>query len=119
VEDSILQVLSEPEKYDHDNIVLSGFSSGGNLALAAAANPEQSKIPNKAIHAVSVFYPPSSMLMPPADKMTVDGSPPRISALLASLMNAFRSSYMPPGVDPASPRVSVLMADPNNFPSMF
>jgi acetyl esterase/lipase len=116
VEDLVLQVLRHPDKYDTKNIVLSGFSSGGNLALAAAANPEQSKIPNKAIRAISVFYPPTNMRIPPAEKRAADGSLPTIPALLGSIMNAFRSSYMPPGVDPADPRISVLMADPNNFP---
>jgi acetyl esterase/lipase len=116
VEDLVMQVLRHPDKYDAENIVLSGFSSGANLALAAAANPEQSKIPNKAIRAVSVFYPPTNMTIPPADKRAADGSLPTIPALLGSIMNAFRTSYMPPGVDPADPRISVLMADPNNFP---
>jgi acetyl esterase/lipase len=116
VEDLVSQGLERPDKYDAENIVLSGFSSGGNLALAAAANPEQSKIPNKAIRAVSVFYSPTNMMIPPADKKLADGTLPTIPALLETIMNAFRSSYMPPGVDPVDPRLSVLMADRNNFP---
>jgi len=116
VEDLVLQVLGHPDKYDPENIVLSGFSSGGNLALAAAANPELSKIPNKAIRAVAVFYPPTNMTVAPADKRPVDGSLRTIPALLGIIMNAFRTSYMPAGVDPADPRLSVLMADPSNFP---
>jgi acetyl esterase/lipase len=115
VGDLVLQVLKQPDSYDTKNILLSGFSPGANLALAASANPEQSKIPNQAIRGVSVFYPPTSMMIRPADKKTVDGSQPGIPALFASIMNAFRSSYLPPGVDPANPRISVLMADPNNF----
>jgi acetyl esterase/lipase len=116
VEDLVLQVLGHPDKYDAKNIVLSGFSSGANLALAASANPEQSKIPKNAIRAVSVFYPPTNMTIAPAEKRTVDGSLPNIPTPLAIIMSAFRTSYMPPGVDPTNPRLSVLMADPNNFP---
>jgi acetyl esterase/lipase len=115
-EDLVLHLLDRPDKYDVRNIVLSGFSSGGNLALAVASNPEQSKIPKNAIRAVSVFYPPTNMLIAPAEKKTADGSLPVIPAPLAALMNAFRASYILPGVDPANPRVSVLMADQENFP---
>jgi acetyl esterase/lipase len=56
------------------------------------------------------------MTIPPAEKKAVDGSLPTIPALLAVIMNAFRTSYIPPGVDPADPRMSVLTADPLNFP---
>jgi acetyl esterase/lipase len=110
----VLHVLQKPEEFDTGNIVLSGFSSGGNLALAVAANPEQSNIPNKAIRAVSVFYPPTSMLVRPGDKKAANGASP--PAIFGAIINAFRTSYMPPGIDPANPRISVLMADPNNFP---
>ena len=113
----MLQVLREPDVYDAENVVLSGFSSGGNLALAAAANLDrQSKIPQKAIRAVSVFYPPTNMIIPPAEKRTLDGSLPEIPKLLGTIMNAFKSSYLPPEVDPSDPRISVLKADPHNFP---
>jgi acetyl esterase/lipase len=116
VEELVLQVLGQPGEYDAENIVLSGFSSGGNLALAAAAHSKQSKIPPKTIRAVSVFYPPTNMTISPAEKRTVDGSLPAIPAPLAIIMNAFRSSYIPPGVDPADPRMSILEADPSGFP---
>ena len=116
VEDLILQVLSQPDEYDPGNIVLSGFSSGANLALAAAGNPDHSKIPSKAIRAVLVFYPPTNMTVHPADKKLPDGSLPDIPPVLRIMMSAFRDSYISPGVDPANPRLSVINADPNNFP---
>ncbi|KAI1839479.1 hypothetical protein JX266_014310 [Neoarthrinium moseri] len=116
-EELVLQVLKRPTEYDSRNIVLSGFSSGGNLALAAASNLErQSKILSDVIRAVAVFYPPTNMTIPPAEKRTSDGSLPPIPPVLGIIMNAFRSSYLPPGVDPADPRASVLVADPNTFP---
>ncbi|KZL70636.1 esterase lipase [Colletotrichum incanum] len=117
-EELILQVIKRPTEYDTQNIVLSGFSSGGNLALAAASNlkKQQSCVLDKPIRAIAVFYPPTNMTILPAEKRTVDGSLPPIPPILGVLMNTFRSSYLPPGVDPADPRISVLAADPNTFP---
>lgn len=117
-EELVLQVLKRPTEYDTQNIVLSGFSSGGNLALAAASHLEnqRSQVLNKAIRAVAVFYPPTNMTVSPAEKRTLDGSLPPVPPVLRILMNAFRSSYLPPGVDPADPRISVIGADPDTFP---
>lgn len=68
-QDLLLYVLQHPDVYDANNIVLSGFSSGGNLALAAASSPkQQSEIPTKAMRAVVAFYPPTSMVIHPAEK---------------------------------------------------
>jgi acetyl esterase/lipase len=113
VEDLILHVLQQPDQYDVKNIVLSGFSSGANLGFAAAANPESSKIPREAICAVVAFYPPTNLSIPRSEKKAPDGSTDNIPPFIA---DASRAAYMPPGVDPANPRISVIKADPNNFP---
>ncbi|KAL0937971.1 esterase lipase [Colletotrichum truncatum] len=117
-EELVLQVFKRPAEYDTQNIVLSGFSSGGNIALAASSNLKKrnSDILNKSIRGVAVFYPPTNMTIPPTEKRTIDGSLPPVPSVLRVLMNAFRSSYLPPGVDPSDPRNSVLFADPNTFP---
>ena len=116
-EDLLLYVLQHPDVYDAKKIVLSGFSSGANLALAAAANlNRQSKIPRTSIRAVVVFYPPTSMVIHPAGKRMLDGTLPHVPPLLRFLMGTFRAAYLPPGVDPSDPRVSVLEADPEHFP---
>ncbi|GKT50063.1 esterase [Colletotrichum spaethianum] len=117
VEDLVLKVFEQPAEYDVRNVVLSGFSSGGNLALAAAANlKKEAKLGINSVRGVSVFYPPTNMAIPPAEKRHLDGSLPDIPALLGVLMNTFRSAYLPPGVDPVDPRISVLEADPVAFP---
>lgn len=110
----VSRVLEQPEKYK-TGIVLSGFSSGGNIALAAATSMAQ-HLPKNAIRGVVAFYPPTNMTIPPAEKKLLDGSLPAVPAVLGVLMNAFRSAYMPPGVDPADPRLSVLNADVDRFP---
>ncbi|KAF6842377.1 esterase lipase [Colletotrichum musicola] len=116
-EELVLQVLAKPKEYDGQHIVLSGFSSGGNLALAAASNlRKESKISNNAIRGVAVFYPPTSIEVSPAEKKLLDGTLPPIPAPLKILMGAFRDSYLPPGVDPSDPRISVFNADPDAFP---
>lgn len=117
-EDLVLYVLQHADVYDAKNVVLSGFSSGGNLALAAAANLQhQSKLPSsKAIRAVTAFYPPTSMVIHPAEKKTLDGTLPPVPPFLHFLMGTFRSAYLPAGTDLADTRVSVLEADPEDFP---
>ncbi|KAF6817756.1 esterase lipase [Colletotrichum sojae] len=80
-EELVLQVLAKPKEYDGQHIVLSGFSSGGNLALAAASNLiKESRVPNNAIRGVAVFYPPTSMEVSPAEKKLLDGTLPPIPA---------------------------------------
>jgi acetyl esterase/lipase len=115
-EDLIAYVLGRPEEYDARNIVLSGFSSGGNIALAASCNSPQSTLGKDAVRAVLAFYPPTNMTVASGDKRALDGATPSPPALLKTIMSAFRSSYLPPGVDPADPRISVINADPSGFP---
>jgi acetyl esterase/lipase len=113
VEDLILEVLKQPDQYDSQNVVLSGFSAGANLALAASSN-SGSDIPKDSIRAIIAFYPACDLSFPPAQKKAPDGSSGTIPAALA---NVFNDSYMPPGVDRADPRIAVLHADPESFPS--
>ncbi|KAK6219463.1 hypothetical protein LQW54_002195 [Pestalotiopsis sp. IQ-011] len=116
-EELVLHVLKHPGAYDADSLVLCGFSSGGNLALAAAADLERrAKIPHGAVRAVAAFYPPTNMTVHPADKKTLDGALPAIPPLLRFFMSTFSAAYLPPGVDPSDPRASVLEADPKHFP---
>jgi acetyl esterase/lipase len=59
------------------------------------------------------------MTVAPADKRPPGGggAPPAAAlALPRGVMGAFRAAYLPPGVDPADPRASVLRGDPSGFP---
>jgi acetyl esterase/lipase len=113
VEYLISQILEQPDQYDPQNIALSGFSAGANLALAAASN-SKSDIPKNSIRAIIAFYPACNLSIAPAQKKAPDGSSGTIPATVA---NIFNDSYMPLGVDRADPRISVLYADPKSFPS--
>jgi acetyl esterase/lipase len=112
VEDMILHVLKDPEQYDVKNIALSGFSAGGNLALAAASNPTGS-VPQGSIHSVIAFYAVCDLSIPPAEKKAPDGS---AGTLPSTVANIFNECYMLPETDPADPRISVSKANIQDFP---
>jgi acetyl esterase len=65
---------------------------------------------------VVAFYPPTNMSIAPADKVPPGGSPLAVPPLLRTIMSAFRAAYLPPGVDPADPRISVVNAESHGFP---
>lgn len=102
-------VLSKPDQYDLSNVVLSGFSAGANLALAAALNGEWKPDTFKAMIA---FYPPCDLSIAPENKVAPDGS----VGLPANVANLFNSSYMPPGVSNEDPRISLPYADLSKAP---
>jgi acetyl esterase/lipase len=109
VEDLILAVLEQKDKYDPANIVLSGFSAGGNLAVAAAID---ASIPKGVFRGLMAIYPVVDLSVAPGTKRAPDGSvglPPAIAYL-------FNSSYIPAGVDAKDPRISPASADPASFP---
>ncbi|WFD43935.1 hypothetical protein MPSI1_002600 [Malassezia psittaci] len=54
VEDSILWVLSQPKRFDKETLTISGFSAGGNLALAAA-----NALNDGIVKAAVLYYPPT------------------------------------------------------------
>ena len=101
-QDLILHVLQHPDVYDAANMVLSGFSSGGNLALAAATDLKRhSQLPSKAIRAVVSFYPPTNMVIHPAEKKLLDGTLPPVPALLRFCMGTFRAAMITRKAGPA------------------
>lgn len=96
-------------EFDHTKISLSGFSAGGNLALAAS-----SILPTGTIKSVVAFYPPCDLSLgqrsrPPPDPVG-KGIPRFVSQL-------FDDSYCPPGVNRSDPRISPLHIDPINLPN--
>lgn len=114
VEAVILHVLQQPDIYDITTIALSGFSAGGNLALAASSNRrDDCPIPKDSIHTVLAFYPPTDLATAPATKRAPDGSAGTIPPPIASFLN---SCYIPPELSASDPRLSVLHAPPENFP---
>lgn len=113
-EDVILWVLGRPAEYDSSKVSLSGFSAGANVAIAVAADPTN-KVPANAFRSLIAFYPPCDLSGDsgtPYSKRAPDGSQ-GIPGFVASL---FDNSYMPPEVDRADPRISILKADFGKLP---
>ncbi|KAF2104793.1 alpha/beta-hydrolase [Rhizodiscina lignyota] len=112
VADTINYVFSKPEEYDTNNVVLSGFSSGANLAFSITANRE-SAIPRDRLRSIMTFYSVLDWSTPPAEKKAPYGGAPTIPPFL---LNILADCYVPPGVDRADPRVSPARADPHDVP---
>ncbi|CAD6578243.1 MAG: hypothetical protein CYPHOPRED_000487 [Cyphobasidiales sp. Tagirdzhanova-0007] len=109
-EDAIRYVLSRPNEYDASRIALSGFSTGANIASAAAVALFEKPVIDKLI----AFYPLIDLAKDPAQKLCPDlenGKP--MPTWMANLM---KSAYVPSGIDARDPRVSPAMADTSKYP---
>ncbi|KAJ3050143.1 hypothetical protein HK097_008868 [Rhizophlyctis rosea] len=116
VEDVISWVCTRPEVYDITKIAFSGFSAGGNLALAASSHIKSFLCPplssTQIPHSLITFYPPTNksvhytLKSPPSTPIAP--TPPFIAALLDK-------SY--PGSEEAksNPLVSPSLADPTSW----
>ncbi|GAB7354793.1 hypothetical protein MBLNU459_g5186t1 [Dothideomycetes sp. NU459] len=110
VEDSVNWVLKQPNTYDLQRVAISGFSAGGNLALAAASTA----FPKGTFRSLLAMYPPSNLSIDPGQKSAPDlsGTP-----LPDSLARTFDKCYIPVTVDKKDPRVSPFFAPMENLPS--
>ncbi|KAL4970182.1 putative esterase/lipase [Aspergillus stella-maris] len=109
VQDVVNWVLQQPDKFDHSRVVLSGFSAGGNLALAASST----LFPRETFYAVIAFYPPVDLYTQPESKPAPDPSGKPLPAPLARL---FDKCYIPASHDTKDPRISPLYAQADRFP---
>ncbi|KAI0430087.1 putative carboxylesterase [Xylaria sp. FL1042] len=109
VEDVVCYILSYPETYDVAHISISGFSSGGTLALVAPM-----LFPVNTFRSVIAFYPSVSMAKDPSERKAPVKGPDRGRAPLF-WTRLFREGYLR-GMNPKDPRVSPLYADAMNFP---
>ncbi|KAL2867028.1 putative esterase/lipase [Aspergillus lucknowensis] len=110
VEDVVNWALKQPEEFDRSRIALSGFSAGGNLALAASSN----LFPPETFYAVITFYPPVDLHTRPESKSPPDstGNP-----LPVPLARFFDKCYIPSSHNKKDPRISPYYAQPDSFPS--
>ncbi|KAI0454915.1 putative carboxylesterase [Xylaria acuta] len=111
VEDVVHHVLSRPDRYDAAQVSISGFSSGGTLALVVPT-----LFPANTFRSLITFYPSVSMARDPSErKAPVDDGPKGGRAPLF-WTRLFRESYLG-GMDPRDPRISPLYnADTVNYP---
>ncbi|KAI9374082.1 Alpha/Beta hydrolase protein [Aspergillus egyptiacus] len=109
VEDVVNWVLEQPDKFDRARVALSGFSAGGNLALAASSN----LFSRETFYAVLAFYPPVDLYTDPGQKSPPD---PTGNPLPATLARFFDRCYIPYLHDKRDPRISPYYARPEHFP---
>ncbi|KAI2999227.1 hypothetical protein CBS147346_7772 [Aspergillus niger] len=109
-EDVAKWVLGQPEKFDLGRVSLSGFSAGGNLSLAAAAN----LFPPDTFHSVLAVYPVVDLHTDPALKTAPDPSGRAIPAVISKI---FDRCYTHAAYDTRDPRISPLYASADRFPA--
>lgn len=108
-EDAVTWVLQRPEKFDLSWVAISGFSAGGNLALALSSNI----FPRGTFRSLLAFYPPVDLYTEPGSKTPPDPAGKPLPAVLARV---FDRCYIPASYDARDPRISPYYAQPDRFP---
>ncbi|KAF9768028.1 hypothetical protein IL306_014745 [Fusarium sp. DS 682] len=109
-EDTLRWVQSQEKLFDLDRVALSGFSSGGNLALVASS--ELRRKFNINIRAVYSFYPGVDFTIPPEEKKV----PEPIRPIPVSFQHLLAEAYVPRIEDRKSPKGSPMHAEATLFP---
>lgn len=110
VEDVVNWVSQQPALFDRARVALSGFSAGGNLALAASST----LFPRETFQAVIAFYPPVDLYTEPSAKSPPD---PAGKPLPTPLARFFDMCYIPSSHHKQDPRISPLYTRPDRFPN--
>lgn len=109
VEDAIRYVFTHPDEFDLTRVSISGFSAGGNLALAAAS----SLFAPDTFRSLLTFYPVADLSPGPASKT----APARGDfAIPLPVRRLFDRCYVPSSFDKRDPRISPLYAQADRFP---
>ena len=107
VEDTVQYVLTHPDDYNAQQVSVSGFSSGGTLALAAST-----ALPRGTFQSLIAFYPATNLFQDPSlRKAPAPGGKERSPFWT----RVFRESYIRE-MDPRDPRISPAFADTSKFP---
>lgn len=109
VEDAVKWVLNQPKDFDLTRFAISGFSAGGNLALATAS----SVFGKSTFSAVLAFYPSTNKSVDPGDRKAPDTS---VKAGPIALSRLFDECYIPSTMDKKSPLISPFFAPAGAFP---
>ncbi|KAJ6178271.1 hypothetical protein N7519_008732 [Penicillium mononematosum] len=108
-EDAINWVLGQPTKFDISKVAISGFSAGGNLALALSS----CIFPPETFSSVVAFYPTVEVFVDPSAVAAPD---PNGQPFPTFVLRLFARCYMLDGHDPKDPRISPAYADFDRFP---
>jgi acetyl esterase/lipase len=108
VQDAVRYVLDRPEEYKSSQVSVSGFSSGGTLALIVPT-----LFPRGLFQSVIAFYPATNLSVDPSLRR-----PPVPDAKPRSTFSTriFRESYIR-DMDPRDPRISPAYANTSNYPA--
>lgn len=109
IEDAINDVLARPDEFDLTHLSLSGFSAGGNLALAAAStlfSPDT-------FRSLLAFYPALDLYTDAASKVAPD---PHGRVIPIPVARFFNRCYVPSTFDKRDPRISPGFAQLDRFP---
>ncbi|KAF4237391.1 hypothetical protein CNMCM8980_005546 [Aspergillus fumigatiaffinis] len=108
VEDAVKYVLGRPEEYKISQVSVSGFSSGGTLALVAPT-----LFPPGTFQSTIVFYPATDLARDPS---TRTAPAPNAKPRSAFWTRIFREAYIG-DMDPRDPRISPAYADASKYPA--
>ncbi|CAG8908848.1 unnamed protein product [Penicillium egyptiacum] len=108
-EDAIKWVLGRPTKFDTSKVAISGFSAGGNLALAVSS----CIFPPESFSSVLAFCPTVEAFVDPGAVAAPD---PNGRPFLTFILRLFASCYMLHGHDPKDPRILPAYAELDRFP---
>lgn len=117
-EDVIDWVRSQRDSFDTSEISLSGFSSGGNLALSVSSASThfcQEGQPS-IFHAVISLYGPTNMALPTPEKPQVDYSNWIMRKIFPPFSHLCHKCQGIDKIDSRDSRLSPLFTDPRNFP---
>jgi len=108
VQDAVKYVFDHPDEYKTSQVSVSGFSSGGTLALVTPL-----LFPRGTFRSVTAFYPATDLASDPALRR-----PPAANAKPRSTYwtKVFRQGYIGE-MDARDPRISPAYADTANYPS--
>jgi acetyl esterase/lipase len=111
VEDTLRWVSQQPW-LDSQRVAVSGFSSGGTLALVAASVLRRRLERDLDIVAVATLYAMTDLTIPPEDRKV----PHPVSPLPVWAMNLYLESYAPEEDSRANPLASPAFAESADFP---
>lgn len=109
VEDVVNWVLRQPTDFDLTKVAISGFSAGGNLALAASSTI----FPRDTFRAALAFYPVLDMYTKSSSKVSPD---PKGKPIPPAIAGMFDRCYIPSQLDARDPRISPAYSSPDRFP---
>ncbi|KAF4428377.1 putative carboxylesterase 18 [Colletotrichum fructicola] len=112
-QDVVAHVFSRRGEYDLGRVVLCGFSSGGNLALAASQCAAGT---GRKVRGVVAFYPPTEMRPHPAEKRMLDGRVEEMPAVRRAVMGMLREAYLSGGeAEAVDARLNIIYIDVDNL----